>query len=110
MPNPPEEELRLLVSLNLEYKEPNKRFYKSLLDTYRSDALFSHVRKTKAPVLSQSAAGTRIAQETPFASVDSSSPSIILTDPSVVSPEFESVPHIRSEGRRSAPYSKAYRR
>ena len=49
MPNPTEEELRLLMSMNLEYKEPNKWFYKSLLDSYRNDALFARVRKAKAP-------------------------------------------------------------
>ena len=48
MPKPTEEELRLLMSMNLEYKEPNKWFYKNLLDSYRNDALFSRVRKAKA--------------------------------------------------------------
>ena len=51
MPTPTDEELRLLMSVNLEYKEPSKWFYKSLLDTYRNDALFSRVGKAKAPVL-----------------------------------------------------------
>jgi len=49
MPKPTEEELRLLMSMNLEYKEPNKWFYKNLLDSYRNDALFSRVRKAKIP-------------------------------------------------------------
>ncbi len=49
MPTPTEEELRLLMSLNLEYKEPNKWFYKNLLDSYRNDALFTRVRKAKVP-------------------------------------------------------------
>jgi len=51
MPKPTEEELRLLMSVNLEYKEPNKWFYKSLLDSYRNDALFSRVRKAKTPAI-----------------------------------------------------------
>jgi len=51
MPKPTEEELRLLMSVNLEYKEPTKWFYKSLLDSYRNDALFSRVRKAKAEAL-----------------------------------------------------------
>ncbi|MBM3302823.1 MAG: helix-turn-helix transcriptional regulator [Deltaproteobacteria bacterium] len=50
MPKPTDEELRLLMSVNLEYKEPNKWFYKNLLDSYRNNALFARVRRAKAPV------------------------------------------------------------
>ena len=49
MPKPTDEELRLLMSVNLEYKEPNKWFYKSLLDSYRNNALFARVRRAKVP-------------------------------------------------------------
>ena len=51
MPKPTEEELRLLMSVNLEYKEPTKWFYKNLLDSYRNDALFSRVRRAKVTAI-----------------------------------------------------------